>query len=62
MKKDKPKYIEIVQFYQNEIQFHEQAIAELKNMLDQLESQNSFKEMDYSCGAINLSAGKEDEK
>jgi len=59
---DKHKYIEIVQFYQKEIKFHEQAIQELKNMLDQLESSNSFTEMDYSCGAINLSAEEEDEK
>lgn len=61
---NKPKYIEIVKFYQDEVRHHEEAIAELKKMLDQLESSNSFTEMDYSCGAIpdpNISGGKEDE-
>ena len=61
---NKHKYIEIVKFYGNEIRHHEEAIKELKKMLDQLEGSNSFTEMDYSCGAIpdpNLGGGKNDE-
>ena len=63
--KNKHTYIDIVKFYEHEIRSHEESIAELRKMLDQLESLNSFKEMDYSCGAIpdpNISGRKEDGK
>lgn len=60
--KNKHKYIEIVKFYTDEVHHHEEAIKELKEMLDKLESSDSFTEMDYSCGAVpdpTISARKE---